>query len=294
MHIYPLGHGDEAMGKRERWDKTRPGTNALVNEIVHGVFMKKGTMVAFPTCFPGVTIPIPRDESHITALDVAPDGFVYGGTSGRRVHLFVGMFHGVTGIVFDMGVVEGVTGCRAICCVQGEFVASVNGPGGGKLVAREYQPQPFDLIQEWGFQRRPLKDLGEVFPGEHIVHSVADASRRNVIGLTDNRLFLLDLENLKIEVLEEIKGNGRIAVGSRGGIFGVAEPTHLWRFDVESRKLEKEWLSYQTVGGTAASPVGAGTRRAGFYSRLIVKEGSSHSMRRKGSAGNWDKPSWRQ
>ena len=36
-----------------------PEAKALIDEIVHGTFMKEGTMVAFPTCFPGASIPIP-------------------------------------------------------------------------------------------------------------------------------------------------------------------------------------------------------------------------------------------
>ena len=85
---------------RKKYDMNSPEAQALMDEIVHGTFMKEGTMAAFPTCFPGATIPIPADESHITALDVSSDGMIYGGTSGRATHLFVGMFHGVTGIVF--------------------------------------------------------------------------------------------------------------------------------------------------------------------------------------------------
>lgn len=66
---------------KKKYDLKSPEAQALIDEIVHGTFMKQGTMAAFPTCFPGATIPIPADESHITALDVAGDGMVYGGTS---------------------------------------------------------------------------------------------------------------------------------------------------------------------------------------------------------------------
>ncbi|MCK5732824.1 MAG: hypothetical protein KAI38_01465, partial [Candidatus Latescibacteria bacterium] len=88
--------------KKKPYDMNAPEAKALVDEIVHGTFVKEGTMVAFPTCFPGASLPIVADESRITALDVTPEGVVYGGTSGRLTHLFVGMFHGVTGMVFDM------------------------------------------------------------------------------------------------------------------------------------------------------------------------------------------------
>src|SRR5215470_7600286 len=106
---------------KQRFNPNSPEAKALIDEIVHGTFMKEGTMVAFPTCFPGATTPIPADESHITALDITPDGIVYGGTSGRAAHLFVAMFHGVTGMVFDRGAVEGAVHCAAICCGKDSF-----------------------------------------------------------------------------------------------------------------------------------------------------------------------------
>lgn len=229
------------MRKRKPWDMSRPETKEVVDSIVHGVFVKEGTMIAFPTCFPGVTVAIPADESHITALDVTPDGIVYGGTSGRKVHLFVGMFHGVTGIVFDMGSVEGATECKEICCTEMEFIACVNGPEGGRLTVGKLQPLPFDLIQEWGFTRSPFDDLGEAVPGEKIVHAVMDPSKLNLVGITPNHLFVADFKHRSIEVVGEVAGRGRIALGSEGGIFGV-DGDGLWRFDPKGRGMEIKWL----------------------------------------------------
>ena len=94
------------MAKRKKFDWNTPGAKKMWDTIVHGAFVTEGTMVAFPTCFPSVTLPVPADESFITAVTVNEAGIVYAGTSGRAAHLLVGMFHGVTGMVFDMGVVE--------------------------------------------------------------------------------------------------------------------------------------------------------------------------------------------
>jgi len=190
---------------------------AVIDEIVHGTFVKEGVMVAFPLCFPGATTPITAAESHITALDATADGVVYGGTSGRLTHVFVGMFNGVTGIVFDMGTVEGADHCAAICCGQEYFVACVNGPGGGRILRHKLQPLPFDLIQEWAFSRQPFEDLGEAGKCERIVHAVTDLSRRFVIGTTDTHLFRVDLESGQVEVMCELLGAGRLGVGSKGG-----------------------------------------------------------------------------
>jgi len=226
---------------RKKIDFDSPAVQDEVNNITHGTFVKQGTMLAYPTGFPGATIPIQADESHITALDTSRQGFVYGGTSGKRAHIFVGMFHGVTGMIFDMNPVEGATHCPAVCCGKAKFVACVNGSsGGGRVLASNLEPWPYDLIQEWGFERHTFDDLGEVAPGEPIVHAVADGSRDHTVGVTSHHLFTVDLAAPKVEVVEEVSGSGRLALGSKGGVFGSDGAGHLWRFDPQTRKLERE------------------------------------------------------
>ncbi len=45
--------------KKIKYDMNSPEAKALTDEIVHGTFMKEGTMAAFPTCFPGRKHPHP-------------------------------------------------------------------------------------------------------------------------------------------------------------------------------------------------------------------------------------------
>ena len=225
--------------KKMKYDMNSPEAKALTDEIVHGTFTKEGTMAAFPTCFPGASIPIPADESHITALDVSGDGMIYGGTSGRATHLFVGIFHGVTGVVFDRGTVEGANHCAAVCCGKSRFVACVNGPGGGRVVAGGFEGLPFDLIQEWGFGRSAFQELGKV-NGEPIVHAVTDAARKVLVGTTSGHLFTVDMDGGSIKVVGEVPGSGRLAWGSKGGIFGQDGSAHLWRYEVASGKIERK------------------------------------------------------
>jgi hypothetical protein len=228
--------------KKTKYDMNSPEAKALTDEIVHGTFTKEGMMAAFPTCFPGATIPIPADESHITALDVSGDGMIYGGTSGRAAHLFVGIFHGVTGVVFDRGIVEGATHCAAVCCGKSRFVACVNGPGGGRVVAGGFEGLPFDLIQEWGFGRSAFQELGKV-NGEPIIHAVADVSKKVLVGTTSGRLFTVEIEGGSIKIVGEVSGRGRLALGSRGGVFGQDGSTHLWRYDVANGKIERKAMA---------------------------------------------------
>ena len=228
------------MSEKEKFDIESPETKKLIGEIIHGGFVKEGTMVTFGLCFPGATMPIPADESHITALDITEDGIVYGGTSGRASHLFVGMFHGVTGMVFDMGVVEGMNRCAAICCGKEEFVACLNGKAGSRIVSRKFEALPFDCIQEWGFRREPFEDLGEPVAGEMVVHAVVDGSRRFVVGTTERHLFCVDIEKGKVEIVGEVAGSGRLAVGSEGNVFGLDAGESLWRFNPADRMLARK------------------------------------------------------
>jgi hypothetical protein len=224
---------------RMKYDLHSPGTQARVDQIVHGAFVTEGTMIAFPPCFPGMTTPVPADECHITALDVAADGIVYAGTSGYAAHLLVGMFHGVTGMVLDMGVVEGADRTAAICCGQREVVAAVNGPAGGRLVTRALEPLPFDLIQEWHIGRAPYRLTDEVVPGERILHAVADADRRRVVGLTEGHLFVWEIEAARAEVIGEVPGRPRLALGPDNTVFGMDEEATLWAYEVEQGRLRR-------------------------------------------------------
>lgn len=227
------------MASRKRYHLNAPGTKELVDRIVHGAYTTEGTMVAFPLCFPGMTTPIEADESHITALDVAHDGVVYGGTSGRQAHLFFGMFHGATGMVFDMGAVEGAHRCAAVCCGQEKVIACVNGPAGGRIIRRQLEGLPFDLLQEWGFSRPPLEDLGEAVPGERIVHAVGDGSGDRAAIATERHLVMLDIGTGAAQTVGEIPGIGRIARGSQGSILGF-DNNALWAYSPEDGKLDRE------------------------------------------------------
>lgn len=227
------------MPNKKNLDYNSPEYRAALREVVHSTFVREGTLVAFPLCFPDVTVPIPPDESRITALDLAADGNVYGGTSGRRTHLWVGMFHGATGMVYDLGVVAGADHCAAIACGAKDFIAAVNGPGGGRLIRRVLEPLPFDLVQEWYFERKPFQDLGVVVPGECIVHAVMNAGRDRLAGVTDRHLFVLDPQADHAEIVADLQETNRLFCGSQDGIFGLDADQTLWRWDVSAGRLDR-------------------------------------------------------
>lgn len=251
--------------KKAKYDMNSPEARALIDEIVHGTFVKEGAMAAFPTCFPGASTPIRADESHITSLDIAPDGIVYGGTSGRAAHVFVAMFHGITGVVFDRGTVPGATHCPAVCCAKDKFAACVNGPDGGRIVTGSLSRLPFDLIQEWGFSRPPLREASNV-SADPIIHAVADSNRRALIGITTKHLFTFNMETGKMDLLDELKGSGRLAAMPGGSVFGQDGPAHLWRFDASNRTLQRRAVELPK-GDWSSSPLTwsrAGNHHAGL------------------------------
>ena len=226
------------MDEKPRFDENSPEIKAYLQEVGH-TFTREGTMVAFPTCFPGMTVPMPLEESHITALDITPEGVVFGGTSGKQSHLFVSSVHGLNGIVFDLGTPDGATHCAAVCWGGARFVAFVNGPRGGRAVELPAPEMDEDLIQEWGFDRGALVDHGECVPSEPVVHAVADASRKFAVGVTAGHLFTTELNAPQIRVVGEVSAKGRIAFASRGGVVGQDGAAHLWHYDPATRALRR-------------------------------------------------------
>jgi len=202
-------------------------------------FVREGIMIAFPLCFPGVTVPIPSDESLITALNVSEDGTVCGGTSGKKVHLFAARFHGVTGVVFDVGVVEDTKQCTAVCRCEEKFVACVNGEGGGRLIMgqlpkRKHEP---DYIQEWGATRPPLEDTGTVIQDERIIHALAYPSKKQVIGTTDKNLFVFDVLQKKVTLTYNIRNSGHIGISNKNNVVGMDADDDIWLFNPVENKL---------------------------------------------------------
>lgn len=254
------------MAKRKQYDLNAPGTKELVDKIVHGAFITEGSMVAFPLCFPGVTVPIPADESRITALAITKDGIVYGGTSGRKTHFFAGMFHGPTGCVFDLGVVEGANHCAAFCCGMERWIACVNGPDGGRIIRGQYQSFG-DLLQEWVFTRHPLENLGEAFGGEAVIHAVTEPSGEQVIVATENHLVSIPVEKGKTEVIGEIEGAGRLALSFEGFVYGLDEKSTLWRYDPGKNVLERGIISLPEGAWSGAGLLWA---RDPVYERLYL------------------------
>lgn len=229
------------MQTKGRFDPHAPEIKTYLKDLA-GQFVREGTMVAFPTCLPGMTTPIPHEESRIVALDINSDGHLYGGTSGHRAHVFAAAFHGLTGIVLDAGAVPDCTNIVAVCCGTPRSIALANGSRGGRAVAVPKVDLAEDWIQEWGLSEPVLTDLGECVGGEPVVHGVCDRAGRTVVGVSTHHLFTVDVEAGAITVITEAPGRGRIAFW-QDSVFGQDDSARLWRFDLGSGKVHRGAVS---------------------------------------------------
>jgi hypothetical protein len=225
------------METKGRFDPNSATIKAYENELAHQ-FVREGTMVAFPTCLPGMTTPITHDECRITALDIDSEGHIYGGTSGRQAHLFAAAFHDLTGVVLDVGVVPGGEKSVTVCCGKSRVLAFVNGARGGRVIAIPEIDLAQDWIQEWGLAPPVLQDLGECVANEPVVHAICDPSRSSVIGITAKHLFSVEIESGKVTVIGEVSGRGHLGMSS-SGVFGQDDGARVWHFDLASGKIRR-------------------------------------------------------
>lgn len=242
------------MQTQRKFDPRSPEAAAYRREVRDNSFTTEGLMVAFPTCMPGQSVPIPLDESRITALDVTPAGTIFGGTSGKHSHLFVADFRAESGLVFDLGVVTEAGSCVAVCRGAGVLLAFVNGERGGRAVSTRMMPPLRGFIQEWGIDRSPINNLGECFRGEPVVH--ATAATEAIVGATSNHVFTVDPKGAAIQAAGEAPGS-RLAVAPGGSVVGFDGSTHLWSFDPAARALRRR---------SVALPAGSWDGRA-FWAR---------------------------
>lgn len=278
------------MATRKKYDRSLPGTRELVDKIHHGIFMDEGSMVAFPMCFPGATTPIPADESRITALCTGPHHMVYGGTSGRAAHIFVGMFHGVTGCVVDLGMPPDARETVAVCCIKDDWVAACNGPAGGRLFRGACQAVPFDLIQEWSFSLPPPELVGVPVKGERIVHAVPEPGGEGFLITTASRLVRWSGAGADFGVIADLAAGQRMVAVPAGKVLGLADGKTIWSWTTSTKRFEKSAVVLPEAVNT-----GAGIRwaadRAGEVVYLADSAGSlfavntaAKSSKRVGSA----------
>jgi len=211
--------------------------------------------------YPPVDV-IPADESAIRALAVAPDGKLFGATSGKRSHLF--LLNPVHGYVVPLGFLERVSR------VEGSLVVSRGGDvyigtaPGGHLLKYVSPGSEFESAAQI-LKPAPVIDLGEPISGESISALAIDRGRDKVYGLTrpNGYFFSYAIDGGKFAVhgkvaehdmpgenFEKAKNIGRaIAIDADGNVFTSGEGGRLYEFSPSAGELRALELTVPGVPG---------------------------------------------
>jgi hypothetical protein len=205
---------------------------------------------------------------------VAPNGAVYGATSGRRSHLFV--LEPQHGWVQPLGYLKDVTTVhRSLAAdadgaiyIGGSVGVDTNGAGygayaGGHLLRYTPAGEAHKAIRIDA--ECPVEDLGIPVPGDGIYTLAIDRERKMVYGLTypTARFFSYSIAGKKFSVhggvaerampgekFEKDRNIGRaLAMDAEGKVYGSGDRGALFRFVPESGKIETLRVSAPTVPG---------------------------------------------
>jgi hypothetical protein len=218
---------------------------------------------------------IPADESAIRSLAVAPDGVLYGATSGTRSHLF--RLDPAHGYVEPLGWLAGVKTVHHSVAISRSGDVYIGGSdsvdnggqtypnhAGGHLL--RYTPgKRAHLRPDAQAAECPVTDLGGVAEGDGIYSLVIDRERDVLYGLTypTGLFFSYDIAQSKLRVFGKVaehpapgekfeneKALGRALVTDRqGNVFASGEGGVLFRFDCKQQTLSPLAVRIPTVPG---------------------------------------------
>jgi hypothetical protein len=246
--------------------------------------------------YPPVDV-IPSDESAIRALAVAPDGKLYGATSGKRSHLF--LLDPVHGYVLPLGFLEGVSTVEASLVIsRAGDVYIGTAPGGHLLKYEQSRPESESVPQI--LKPVAVADLGTPVSGESISGLAIDRGRNTIYGLTrpNGHFFSYAIDGSRFAVhgkvaehempgenFEKEKNIGRaIALDAEGNAYTTGEGGRLYQFSASSGTLRKLDITvpgvpgrepYNRVDAWAVGGDGAilyGGTSDGYLFRLDTKE----------------------
>jgi outer membrane protein assembly factor BamB len=204
---------------------------------------------------------IPDGESGITSLTVAPNGNLYGATSGEHSHLF--LLIPEHGYVQPLGIIPGAEEVTHSLVVSDEGDIYVGSSPQGHLL--KYSPSN-------GFEQRiqidanlPVKDLGQAVAGESIAALAIDRKEGVVYGLTSPNAHFFEYsikankftevgvvaKNLPLgEKFEhDLIMSRMLVVASDGGVFASGENGSIYRFDPKTQTLSELRIRAPAVPG---------------------------------------------
>ncbi|MGB8479676.1 MAG: hypothetical protein WCE63_12690 [Acidobacteriaceae bacterium] len=204
---------------------------------------------------------IPDGESGITSLTIAPNGYLYGATSGNHSHLFV--LIPLHGYVQPLGVIPNATAVTHAVVISAAGDVYIGTSPDGHLL--KYTPHDeFDQLIQIG-KPLPATDLCQPVPGESIFALTIDPSADVVYGLTspNTHFFEYSIASGKFTDLGVVSKN--IPVGERfektkimsrmlvvdqvGNVFASGENGDFFRFDRKTQKLNQLAIHAPAVPG---------------------------------------------
>lgn len=193
---------------------------------------------------------IPNGESAITSLAVAPNGILYGATSGKRSHLF--MLNPRHGTVQPLGFLRGVTAVAHALSVSAAGEVYVGTSPGGHLL--KYSPRGEGDRPSAAQEACEVADLGQPV-GESIGALILDRNSNTIYGLTSpnahffrygiearefSDLGVVAREAPEGEKFESEKMVSRVLVlDSKGNVYCSGENGSLFRYEKKSRSSRR-------------------------------------------------------
>jgi streptogramin lyase len=204
---------------------------------------------------------IPDGESGITSLTVAPNGNLYGATSGNHAHLFVLIPR--HGYVQPLGVIAGATAVTHAVAVSASGDVYIGTSPEGRLL--KYTPQDEDHQAIQIGKSLPVADLGQPVSGESIFALTIDRKAGVLYGLTspNTHFFEYSIATGKFtdlgvvankipegEKFEKDKIMSRmLVVDQDGNVFASGEDGVFFRFNPKAPKLEELSIRAPAVPG---------------------------------------------
>jgi streptogramin lyase len=204
---------------------------------------------------------IPDGESGITSLTVAPNGNLYGATSGSRAHLFV--LNPRHGSVQPLGVIPGATSITHAVVISASGDVYLGTSPGGHLL--KYTPHDEDREQIQIEKLLPVTDLGQSVTGESISALAIDRDANVIYGLTAPNAHFFEYsigsgEFKDLGVVAEKSPIGErfqkdkmmsrmLVVDQEGMVFTSGENGSFFRFAPKTQKFEKLRIQAPSVPG---------------------------------------------
>jgi len=204
---------------------------------------------------------IPDGESAITSLAVAPNGNVYGATSGKRSHLFV--LNPRHGYVQPLGFIPDTTAVSNALAVSSSGEVYVGSSPGGHLLKytphHEYQ-QPIRNQEPC-----PATDLGQAIKGDSIAALAINRDTNVIYGLTSPNAHFFKF-SIRDDVFTDLgvvarrppegekfeieKMTSRMVVfDTKGNVYASGEDGFFFKFDAAKQALERLPIQAPAVPG---------------------------------------------